>query len=100
VEALAAIADPTRSRIVELLAEREHSVTELREHFSLSQPAISQHLKVLRDANVAVARVEGTRRLYTLQSGGLDEVSAWVEGVRSTWARHLGALDAYLDTNP
>lgn len=97
---LAALGDPTRVRMVELLAEREYSVGELRDHFSISQPAISQHLKVLRDAELAQARVDGQRRLYSLRAGGVDELSAWLQSIRRTWSARLTALDDYLDANP
>jgi DNA-binding transcriptional ArsR family regulator len=97
---LAALGDPTRIRIVELLAEHERSVTELREHFSLSQPAMSQHLKVLRDAQLAQARVDGQRRVYSLRADGVDELTTWLDHVRGFWSRRLSNLDDHLDGHP
>ena len=67
VAVLQALAEPHRRRILDLLVERERSVGELVEHFDLSQPSISKHLKILRNAGVVAARVDGPRRLYRLR---------------------------------
>jgi DNA-binding transcriptional ArsR family regulator len=96
MQSLAAIADPTRRRIVELLAERERSAGELVEAFDLSAPAISQHLNVLREAGLVVTRAEGQSRIQSLNPAGFDELDAWLEKTRSIWSRRLDALEREL----
>lgn len=93
MQSLLAIADPTRRRIVELLAVRERTAGELVEEFDLSAPAISQHLNVLREAALVVTRAEGQTRIQTLNPAGLDELDAWLEKTRSVWSRRLDALE-------
>jgi DNA-binding transcriptional ArsR family regulator len=92
-----AISDPTRRKIVELLARREHAAGEIAEHFAVSAPAISQHLKVLRDANVVTVRVDAQRRIYALNPASLGEVDAWLAQVRGFWSARLDALAAHLE---
>jgi DNA-binding transcriptional ArsR family regulator len=92
----AALADPTRRRIVELLGAGERSVGELVEEFDISAPAVSQHLKTLRDAGLVQVRVDAQRRIYALDPGGLDQIDAWLKGVRTFWAGRLDALDQAL----
>src|SRR5687768_12629410 len=96
MQSLAAIADPTRRRIVELLAEGERSAGELVEEFDLSAPAISQHLKVLREAGLVVTRAEGQSRIQSLNPAGFDELDAWLEKTRSVWSSRLDALEREL----
>ncbi|TDD66664.1 ArsR family transcriptional regulator [Actinomadura darangshiensis] len=90
------LGDPVRRRILELLADGERSSGEvtavIREEFGISQPAVSQHLKVLRDGGFAVVRAEGTRRLYAVDSAPLREVDAWLDRFRGFWTPHLDAL--------
>ncbi|MFG2088424.1 MULTISPECIES: ArsR/SmtB family transcription factor [unclassified Spirillospora] len=90
------LGDPVRRRILELLADGERSSGEvsgvIREEFGISQPAVSQHLKVLRDTGFAVVRAEGTRRLYAVDSGPLREVDAWLDRFRRFWTPHLDSL--------
>jgi DNA-binding transcriptional ArsR family regulator len=76
MQSLSAIADPTRRRIVELLAKRERTAGELVAEFDLSAPAISQHLKVLREAGLVTVRAEGQSRVQVLNPDGLDELAA------------------------
>jgi len=78
VLSLSALADPTRRRIVELLAEEEYTAGEIVEEFDMSAPAISQHLKLLREANLVIVRVEGQRRVHSLNPGGFAELDAWL----------------------
>ena len=92
MQSLAAIADPTRRRIVELLAEGERTSGELVSAFDLSAPAISQHLNVLREAGLVVTRAEGQSRIQTLNPNGLDELDAWLHRTRSFWSKNLDAL--------
>jgi DNA-binding transcriptional ArsR family regulator len=92
MDALAALADPTRRRIVELLARGERSAGELVDEFEVSGPAISQHLKALREAGLVRVRADAQRRIYALDPAGLAEVDAWLERVRSFWSPRLDAL--------
>jgi DNA-binding transcriptional ArsR family regulator len=96
VDALTAIADPTRRRIVELLAEREHDVTELHAHFPISQPAVSRHLRVLRDHGLVRARPDAQRRVYSLDPAPLAELDEWLGRYRPFWAQRLDALETEL----
>ncbi len=96
MQSLAAIADPTRRRIVELLAERERSAGELVGEFDLSAPAISQHLKVLREAGLVLTRAEGQTRIQSLNPDGFAELEAWLEKTRSVWSSRLDALEREL----
>jgi DNA-binding transcriptional ArsR family regulator len=96
MQSLEAIADPTRRRIVELLAQRDRTAGELVDEFDMSAPAISQHLKVLREAGLVVTRAEGQSRIQSLNAGGLDELDAWLEKTRAVWSRRLDALEREL----
>jgi DNA-binding transcriptional ArsR family regulator len=96
MQSLLAIADPTRRRIVELLAQREHTAGELVEEFDLSAPAISQHLNVLREAGLVTTRAEGQSRIQTLKPDGFDELDAWLQKTRLVWSRRLDALEREL----
>ncbi len=90
------LGDPVRRRILELLADGERSagdVTEVvRSEFGISQPAVSQHLRVLREHGFATVRPEGTRRLYAVAPDALDEVDEWVDAFRRRWTQPLDAL--------
>lgn len=96
MQSLLAIADPTRRRIVELLAERERTAGELVEEFDMSAPAISQHLNVLREAGLVVTRAEGQSRIQSLNPAGFDDLDAWLEKTRSIWSQRLDALEREL----
>jgi DNA-binding transcriptional ArsR family regulator len=96
MQSLLAIADPTRRRIVELLAVRERSVGELVGEFDMSAPAISQHLNVLREAGLVTTRVEGQSRIQALNPDGFDGLEAWLQKTRSVWSRRLDALEREL----
>jgi len=96
MQSLAAIADPTRRRIVELLAHRERTAGELVAEFDMSAPAISQHLKVLREAGLVTVRTEGQTRVQVLNPEGLDELGDWLEKTRSFWSKNLDALEREL----
>jgi DNA-binding transcriptional ArsR family regulator len=91
-----ALGDPTRRRIVELVAERERSAGEIAAAFSISRPGVSKHLRVLREEGIVTAREEGVRRLYSLEPRALDEVDDWVERCRSFWTNRLDALETEL----
>lgn len=96
MQSLEAIADPTRRRIVELLAQRERTTGEIVAEFDLSAPAISQHLNVLREAGLVTTRAEGQMRIQSLNGDGLDELADWLERTRSMWSRRLDALEREL----
>jgi DNA-binding transcriptional ArsR family regulator len=96
MQSLLAIADPTRRRIVELLAERDRTVGELIKEIEVSAPAISQHLNVLREAGLVTTRAEGQTRIQTLNPAGLDELDAWLNRTRLFWSRRLDALEREL----
>ena len=85
-----------RRRILELLSDGEHSsgavCAVIREEFGISQPAVSQHLRVLREAGFATVRPDGTRRMYAVSHGGLRDVDAWLDRFRRAWAPPLDAL--------
>jgi DNA-binding transcriptional ArsR family regulator len=86
------LAEPTRLRIVELLAERERSAGEIASHFATSRPGISRHLRVLREHGLVVAREEGQRRLYSLDPAPLEELDEWLQQYRRFWSNRLDAL--------
>ena len=96
VDALTALADPTRRRIVELLAEGERDAGELGSHFPVSQPAISRHLRVLREGGLVRVRPQAQRRIYSLDPAPLEELDAWLAHHRSFWRQRLDALDTQL----
>jgi len=96
MRSLNAIADPTRRRIVELLAERDRSTGELVAEFDLSAPAISQHLKVLREASLISTRAEGHSRIQSLNPDGLDALESWLEKTRLVLSRGLDAFEQEL----
>ena len=94
---LAALADDTRIGIVEALAARDHTVTELVGLFPISQPAISRHLRVLRDAGVVESEAAGKLRIYRLNPSSLRDVTDWVDRCQRTWDARLDALGRHLD---
>jgi DNA-binding transcriptional ArsR family regulator len=96
VPVFAALADPTRRRLLELLAAGERSAGELAREFDISRPGVSRHLRVLREAGLVRTRGEGQRRLYSVDPGPLDEVDAWLARWRGFWAQRLDALDTEL----
>jgi len=91
------LADPSRRRILSLLLEGERSAGELVDALHLSQPAVSKHLKVLRDAGFAEVRADAQRRLYRLRPEPLAEIDAWLQPFRRYWATKLDDLERYLD---
>jgi DNA-binding transcriptional ArsR family regulator len=86
---LGLLGDPTRRAIFELLARRPCSVQQLAEQLPVSRPAVSQHLKVLRDGGLVVSHAEGTRRIYSLNPAGLTALRAWLDGV---WSEALAGF--------
>jgi len=94
--AFAALADPTRRALLARLAKGEATVSELAEPFAMSQPAISQHLKVLEDAGLVTQRVDGTRRPRRLAKAGVDEMDRWLEMLRKALEKNYDRLDDVL----
>lgn len=92
-----AIADPTRRAILEMLRGEERSVTEIAEPFDMSQPAISQHLRVLTEAGLVTARRDSRQRIYRLNPAPLRVAYDWLGQYEQFWGEKLNALGAYLD---
>jgi len=97
VDAFAAVAEPTRRRLLDQLLDGERSVGELVERLEVSQPVVSKHLRVLRDAGLVRARIAAQRRCYRLEPAGLATIESWLEAYRRAWARRLDALEAHLE---
>jgi DNA-binding transcriptional ArsR family regulator len=91
------LAEPSRRRILDQLLDRPQTVGDLVAALDLSQPSVSKHLRVLRDAGVVQARKDAQRRIYELRPDALAEVLAWVEPYRKLWAGRLDALERHLD---
>ncbi len=91
---LDALGDPTRRGVLELLRDGEHSVRELTDATEVSQPAVSQHLRVLREAGLVDVRPDGARRLYRVRPDGFGDVRAWVDGF---WDDALTAFAAHVE---
>jgi DNA-binding transcriptional ArsR family regulator len=100
MSAFAAVAEPSRRAILELLRQREHSVGELVERLRLSQPGVSKHLRVLREAGLVRVRADGRLRWYGLRPEPLAELDAWLEPYRDFWRGRLDALERHLDEMP
>jgi len=93
---LDALSDPTRRRILEMLAERELSAGEIASGFTMSAPAISQHLKVLKASGLVKVRVQGQHRIHSLNVSGFDEIESWLHRTRGMWSQRLDALEREL----
>jgi DNA-binding transcriptional ArsR family regulator len=98
--AYAALAEPHRRQILDLLRGGERSVNDLVARLALSQPGVSKHLKVLREAGLVEVRPDGRRRWYGLRPQPLAEVDAWLEPYRAYWSGRLDALERHLEENP
>ena len=92
-----ALGEDSRRRILDLLVEGERPVGDLVQLLSLSQPAVSKHLKALRDAGLVEARVDAQRRIYRVRPEPLREVDEWLTPYRRQWATHLNALERHLE---
>ena len=91
------IAEPNRRAILSLLTLNEQSVGEIERQLHMSQPAVSKHLRVLREAGFVESTVDAQRRLYRLKSGPFQELDAWLEQFRRFWSVHIDALERHLD---
>src|ERR687890_2504683 len=99
VDTLAVLAEPTRRRIADVLRRSESSVGELVAALEMSQPAVSKHLKVLREAGVVSVRTAAQQRIYRLEPGPFRELDAWLAPYRRLWTRHLDNLEHHLASN-
>ncbi|WP_246048654.1 ArsR/SmtB family transcription factor [Leptospira sarikeiensis] len=99
MNALDAISDPTRRKILELLFEGELGAGEIAGHFDISSAAISQHLKVLRETNLIQVRVDGQRRIHSLDYKGWKEIQDWLDRAKSFWEDRLDVLEKELRAN-
>jgi DNA-binding transcriptional ArsR family regulator len=100
--AFTVLAEPNRRAILTLLATAERSVGDLESELDLSQPSVSKHLRVLREAGFVEATIDAQRRVYRIRSEPLQEVDAWLAPFRRYWSVHVDALERYLDgqSNP
>ena len=97
MQAFAVLADPVRLEIVEMLAEAEHTAGEIAARFPISGPAISRHLRVLRESGVATCRQEAQRRIYSLNPAPVAEVEEWANRLLDQWRGRFDALGRHLD---
>jgi DNA-binding transcriptional ArsR family regulator len=97
MEIFAALADPTRLKIFELIAEGEKTVGEIVKQFSFKPPTISQHLQVLKQAKLVTVRAEAQKRIYTVDETGLKELETWLNQQRIHWSQKLDDLEHHLD---
>lgn len=96
----ATLAEPARRDILDLLRGGERPVHDLVDHLGMSQPAVSKHLRVLRDAGLVEVRADAQRRLYRLRPEPLREIDAWLAPYRRLWADALDRLEQHLEDNP
>ena len=97
MSAFEVLAEPNRRRILDLLCDAERPVGELVARLELSQPAVSKHLRILRDAGLVEVRADAQRRLYRVRPGPLQAIDQWLEPYRRMWAGSLAALERHLD---
>ena len=97
MDAFLALADPTRRRIIESLADGESAFGDLADQFEMSRPAVSQHLKVLREAGLVAVRKDAQRRIYRLNPEGLGELDRWLDQVKRFWGPRLDDLERALE---
>jgi DNA-binding transcriptional ArsR family regulator len=90
------LAEPTRRRILDLLRDGERPVGELVDRLSMSQPAVSKHLRVLRDSGLVDVRVDAQRRVYRLRPAALQEVDDWIEPYRRLWDQRFDRMERHL----
>jgi len=100
MSAYGALAEPHRRQILDLLRAGERPAGELVEQLALSQPGVSKHLKVLREAGLVTVRADGKRRVYALRAEPLAEVHAWLAHYRAFWTARLDDLERHLEDNP
>jgi DNA-binding transcriptional ArsR family regulator len=91
------VAEPNRRAILSMLLSSERSVGEIERELRVSQPSVSKHLRVLREAGFVESRIEAQRRLYRLRPEPLQELDAWLDPFRRFWSKHLDALEQHLE---
>ena len=96
-QALQALGDPTRRSVLEELRDGPRAVGEIAARLPVSRPAVSQHLRVLRDARLVTARVDAQRRIYELDPTGLAEIDEWLDSIGPRWQKRLEALERARD---
>ena len=96
-DAFAVLAEPARRKLLDELRRGERSVNDLVARLRLSQPSVSKHLKVLREAGFVTSRISAQSRIYRLELQRMKAVDAWLKPYRSLWSRHLDALERHLD---
>ena len=96
METITALSDPTRLKIIEMLAGKELSAGVIASRFDMSAPAVSQHLRVLKDAKLVTVRADAQRRLYSLNREGFEEMDEWLQRIRRFWNKRLDALEKIL----
>ncbi len=96
METIAALSDPTRLKIIEMLAGKELPAGAIASKFDISAPAVSQHLKVLKDAKLVTVRADAQRRLYSLNRDGFEEMEEWLSRIRRYWMKNLDTLEKIL----
>jgi len=94
------LAEPNRRRILDLLRDEERPVGDLVHELSVSQPAVSKHLRILREAGLVAVRPEAQRRLYRVRIEPLRALDEWLEPYRKLWSHHFDELERHLDTMP
>lgn len=100
MQAFTALADETRLQIIEALGKGERPVGDLVKRFALTQPTISQHLKVLKEAGLVRVRPDAQRRLYSVDPDGFRAIELWLERHRRMWSKRLNRLERFMDANP
>ena len=100
MDTFSVVADPTRRAMLDLLVKRERSAGELVSAFpDISQPAVSKHLRILKDSGLVDMRVQAQQRIYTLQPKGLAELDAWIAKYKVFWSDRLDSLERHLEKN-
>jgi DNA-binding transcriptional ArsR family regulator len=100
LSAFEVVAEPNRRRILDLLREKRRPVGELVDRLGLTQPTVSKHLRVLKDARLVDVEQDAQRRLYRLRAAPLEELDAWLQPYRALWSQRLDALERHLDRMP
>lgn len=98
MDAFAVLAEPTRRRVLDRLRQRDRTVGELAESLEVSQPAMSKHLKVLREAGFVTSQTSAQHRVYRIAPAPLQELDEWLAPYRLLWTRHFDALEQHLDS--
>ena len=99
IDTFAAVADPTRRRILAMLADQDHTVNEISDAFALTRPAISKHLRVLRETGLVVEKKQGRERVQCFNGDGLTPLSDWVRTYEDFWDRKLAKLKSLVEAD-